>query len=235
MIDNEQLKKLIKYLVYNNIIRSQSDFAAKLGYERSTISGMVSGQKPITAIFANKVVSMFGVNQEWMNIGCGEMINQTTFLHLAREGVMEVSPDAIHEGDYTGTLVYDIDAVCGTDNRTMTFTKEMIIGSVNLPGIKSTSHIITASGDSMQPRICNGDRIVIREVEDMRLLIYGQIYMVITEEYRLLKYVRRHKTDPETMIVLKSDNPDYDDIDIPKDQIVKLFVVENILSIKNVL
>lgn len=220
-------ERLKEFLTYKDI--GQNKFADNVGISAGYINNL---KDSIGSKIINKISGAYPeLNIDWLLTGEGNMLK----VPASREGVIEVSPDVIHEGDYTGTLVYDIDAVCGTDNRTMTFTKEMIIGSVNLPGIKSTSHIITASGDSMQPRICNGDRIVIREVEDMRLLIYGQIYMVITEEYRLLKYVRRHKTDPETMIILKSDNPDYDDIDIQKDQIIKLFVVENILSIKNVL
>lgn len=49
----------------------------------------------------------------------------------------------------------------------------------------------------------------------------------------MLKYVRKHKD--ENYIILKSENKSYDDIELKKSQILKLFVVENVLSIKNMM
>lgn len=221
-------KRILEFI--NHIDVGQASFERKAGISNGYVNNLKGS---IGSSIINKISAAYPeLNIDWLLTGEGSMLK--TALSV-RDGVIVVTPDVIREGDYTGTLVYDIDAVCGTDSRNIAFTQEMIIGSVNLPGIKSTSHIITASGDSMQPRICNGDRIAIREIHDMRVLIYGQIYMIITEEYRLLKTVKRHKTDPNNMIVLASSNPDYDDIDLPKDQIIKLFIVENIISIKNVL
>jgi hypothetical protein len=59
----------------------------------------------------------------------------------------------------------------------------------------------------------------------------GQIYLVITPEYRLLKYVRKNKED-DNAILLRSENPNFDDMVLAKAKIVHLYVVENILSLK---
>ncbi|MDE5945550.1 MAG: S24 family peptidase [Rikenella sp.] len=134
-----------------------------------------------------------------------------------------------------GTPVYDIDVVCGTEGRDLAFTNERIVGYVNLPGINHASHIIEASGDSMSPRINSGDRIVVREIETWDYFVYGQAYVVVTSDYRLLKYIRKHPERPKEMVVLRSENSHYDDIELPIAAIRKLFVVENVLSVKNVL
>lgn len=139
--------------------------------------------------------------------------------------------DNIHEG----TLVYDIDATCGPNNRDIDFTQDIVIGSVNLPEIDKNSKIVFASGDSMFPLISNGDRIVIREIENWNFIYYGQIYLIITSEYRMVKYIRKHPTNNKEYILLRSKNPDFDDIELPRKEIIRLFVVENILSIKTVL
>ena len=47
-----------------------------------------------------------------------------------------------------------------------------------------------------------------------------------------MKYIRRHP-DP-AMVTLHSDNPDYDDMEIRRDEIVALFLVESILSYEQV-
>lgn len=77
MIDSDKLKQLIKRLVFENIVDSQSDFAKQLGYERSTISGMVNGKKPITDSFANKVSETFNVNIDWLRMEQGEMFKNS--------------------------------------------------------------------------------------------------------------------------------------------------------------
>lgn len=56
-----------------------------------------------------------------------------------KEDTLKISTSDIKEGDYSGTLVYDMDATCGTDDRDIYFTQEDIIGSVNLPGINKES------------------------------------------------------------------------------------------------
>lgn len=129
-----------------------------------------------------------------------------------------------------GTPVYNIDATCGDLSRPIVFADEHIIGHVNLPNVSPTAAIIRANGDSMEPHIHDGDWIAVREVANLDVLFYGQVYLVITNEYRLLKYLRRDE-DEKNYVILRSDNKEYDDIRLPKAEIRHLFIVENILSL----
>ena len=218
----ERIKKFAKYKE-----KSIRAFEAKCGLTLGYVNAIRVSLQPDKI---QRIASHYpDLNTEWLLTGEGQM------LKTLRNGVIEITPEAIHEGDYSGTLVYNIDAVCGTDARDIEFTEDRIIGSVKLPEIKRTSHIITATGDSMEPVIRNGDRIAVREIGSWDMIVYGQIYMVLTDEYRLLKYIRRHKTDPENMIILRSANPDYDDIDLKRSKIRKLFIVENVIAVKNIL
>ena len=47
----------------------------------------------------------------------------------------------------------------------------------------------------------------------------------------MVKYVRKN-SDPN-LITLKSENPAYDDIEVPKSEVRHLFIVENIIRIDN--
>lgn len=171
----------------------------------------------------NEYIGKILANKEW---------DSTDWL-LAGEG--EMFRDKMKVVQPSGTPVYDIDVVCGIEGRELSFTNEHIVGFVDLPGISHASHIIEASGDSMSPRINSGDRIVVREIETWDYFVYGQAYVIITDEYRLLKYVRKHPDYPRELVILRSENPAYDDIELPISAIRKLFVVENVLSVKNVL
>lgn len=85
----------------------------------------------------------------------------------------------------------------------------------------------------MKPLILSGDRIVVRKIESWSYFNYGQVYLIITEEYRFIKRIRRHSSDEDNLIILRSENADFDDIILPRKEIVHLYLVENILAIKN--
>lgn len=171
------------------------------------------------------------LNIEWLVTGNGEMIKNAE----REQKTIEISESAISKTKRKGALIYDIDATCGLSGRDIEFTDEKVIGSIDAPEINPDSKIIFATGDSMQPLIASGDRVVIRKIESWDYFNYGQVYLIITNEYRFIKRVRRHPKDADNLILLRSENPDYDDIDLPKREIIHLFIVENILSIKNIL
>ena len=131
-----------------------------------------------------------------------------------------------------GTPIYDIDATCGHQNRDIDFATENIVGYIDLPYINKESKIIRANGDSMEPKIHNGDMIVLREIHDWSDVFYGQIYLVLMDEYRMIKYIRKYEEDEENFVILRSENINYDDIKLHKNKIRKLFIVEHILSLK---
>lgn len=172
------------------------------------------------------IIDVYGKDEIWfisdVNSGEGEMLNSES----------SISPNDIKEGDYSGTLVYDIDATCGTEQRDIFFTQDNIIGSVNLPGINKGSRIVRANGDSMEPRIFDGNMVVIREIHSWEDIFYGQMYLILLDEYRMIKYIRRYEPDEDNYIILRSENPQYDDIKLHKGKIRKMFIVENILSVK---
>ena len=171
------------------------------------------GSKSIEKILRHYV----DLNRVWLMTGVGEMLTTTV------KDVIEVVEQ--------GTPVYDIDATCGDMSRPIVFTQEHIIGHVNLPNVSSNAVIIRANGDSMEPHIHDGDWIAVREVFNFNELYYGQVYLVITDELRLLKYLRRDK-DEQHYVILRSENERYDDMRLAKSSIKHLFIVENVLSLK---
>lgn len=179
-----------------------------------------------------KISRVYGdMSTEWLLRDKGEMIKNAE----REQKTIEISESAISKTKRKGALIYDIDATCGLSGRDIEFTDEKVIGSIDAPEINPDSKIIFATGDSMLPLIASGDRVVIRKIESWDYFNYGQVYLIITNEYRLIKRVRRHPKDADNLILLRSENPNYDDIDLPKREIIHLFIVENILSIKNIL
>lgn len=215
------------FIRYNGL--SCRKFQDAIGVSNSYIQNISKG---ISNDILNKISIQYPeLNTNWLLTGAGEMLKSEE----RSEKTISVNQTVISTKQRKGALIYDIDATCGLNGRDIEFTDEKVIGSIDAPEINPDSKIIFATGDSMLPLIASGDRVVIRKIESWDYFNYGQVYLIITNEYRLIKRVRRHPKDADNLILLRSENPDYDDIDLPKREIIHLFIVENILSIKNIL
>ena len=128
-----------------------------------------------------------------------------------------------------GTPVYDIDVTAGAMPRARMFANENIVGYVNLPSISPGCRIVGVSGDSMQPVIRSGDLLAVRELTNIQQIFWGQIYVVVLDDYCMVKYVRRH-SDPD-MVILRSENPNYDDMEIRRTDIRDLMFVQHIVHV----
>ena len=222
----EELIKRINELIAHLCI-SPSELAKRSGVDASNFNKMLKGSQKITKQTLRKIADANNVSISWLLTGEGEMLKGGK-----SNDTVSISGNDIKEGDFSGTLVYDIDATCGTDCRDILFAKDDIIGSINLPGIRKDSVIIRANGDSMEPRVCDGNLVVIRQIYSWDDIFYGQIYMILLDEYRMIKYIRKCQEDEANYIILHSENPAYDDIRLNKGKIRKLFIVENILAVR---
>lgn len=125
---------------------------------------------------------------------------------------------------------YDIDVTAGNvqlfqDNTQMptdyyTVPKE----------IQDVDFCFKVRGDSMYDKILPGAIVFVKQIMDISVIEFGQVFIIITEEQRMVKYVRRHPTRPDDMVVLRSHNNNYDDIDLPKEKITNLLLVKGYLN-----
>jgi len=92
--------------------------------------------------------------------------------------------------------------------------------------------VIRANGDSMSPKINDGDKVTIRKVEDLDCIYYGQNYLVVTKNYKMIKQIRRYTPDEDNYVILHSINPNYDDMVISKSNILGLYVIQHVISFK---
>lgn len=218
MADNEIIER-IKYLIKEQNYR-QADFARKIDVDPSNLSKYLNGRLPVSDSLINRLVVNLGVSKQWLEQG--------TDLPFAKCTLSESKAVATPVGQ--GTPVYDIDVTAGSMPRARMFSEDQIVGWVNLPDVADSGcRIVRVSGDSMSPVIQNGDYIAIREITNMQYIFWGQIYVVLLDDYRMLKYVRRH-SDP-SMVTLHSANPDYDDMDICRADIRDLMLVQHILHL----
>lgn len=224
-LNDQQEIARIKWLM-NNLGLSQTAFAERIGIDASNFSKHLKGKLPISDNLLNKIVVAVGASKKWLLTGEGEMWNTTG---NTENGISTITVDAIHPNTTAGAKIYDIDVTAGDIARERMFANEHIIGSINIPTVHPDCCIVRVSGDSMSPVIGNGDLIAIREIRNKNLIFWGHIYVIVLDDYRMVKYIRRHP-DP-SQVILRSENPQYDDIEVAKSDIRDLFLVENIIRI----
>lgn len=220
---SETILDRIKYIMSTSRL-NQSAFARRLGVDSPYISKIMSGRLAISEGFINRIAIDMGVSKQWLKYGTDVPFPKPT--HAATIEA-RVNPEPAAEL-HSGIPVYDVDATAGSAELSRMLTDDRVIGYVDLPQVNPECVIIRVSGDSMSPSINNGSFVAIRPVSATGIIFWGQIYVVVTENYRMVKYLRRH--DNPDYVVLHSDNPAYDDIDMPRSDIQDLYIVETVIN-----
>ncbi|MDE6099373.1 MAG: XRE family transcriptional regulator [Muribaculaceae bacterium] len=214
----------VRYLI-RLLRKTQAQFGQLIGLDPSNLSRALSGGNPLRDTFLNRIVVNVGVSKEWLLHGTGVPFPKGVHAGEIPDTGMRVQPATPGR---IGAPVYDIDVTAGCSELSRMFTDERIIGYLDMPGVSPDFPICRVSGDSMSPKISNGAYVSMRPLSDTSIIFWGQIYVVIMDDFRMVKYVRRHN-DP-SMVVLHSANPAYDDMEVPRDAIRKLYMVESIFN-----
>jgi len=222
---NAEIIARIKYLMKEMGVK-QVQFAQRIGVDTSNLSKYLNSHMPLSESFLNRMVVNLGVSKEWLLDGTDLPFGKTPVRIDAGAAVSTANAAG------GGTPVYDVDATAGVaSGRNELFANENIVGWVNLPNMSPNCRIVRVSGDSMAPVIMDGDFVAVREVSNLSQIYWGQIYVVQLDDFRLVKYLRRH-SDPN-MVVLRSENPNYDDMDVRRSDIHEMLLVQHVLHINS--
>jgi len=236
-MENSEIIQRIRILQEQSGL-TQGALARRISLDPSNLSKIINGRLPVTQSFINRIVVDMGVSKKWLLEGLGLPYEQpasaTTADGKSADGKSEqptqppLSPAAMALCN-NGVPVYDIDVTAGCTELAHMFTEDKIEGYMSLPRLNPESVIVRVSGNSMHPVISDGSLIAIRPVAADGIISWGSVYVVITDDYRFVKYIRRDRNDIHR-VILHSANDDYDDIELLRDQIRALFLVETVVS-----
>lgn len=223
--NNAEIIERIKYLISISRL-TQAKFAQRISMDPANLSKILSGTLKISDSFLNRLVVELNVSKKWVLTGEGVPFDKSP------EKLIDRISDSIilQSTKAKGIPVYDIDVTAGFNEFAGMLTKENIIGFMDFPKLDSQSVMVRVSGDSMTPIIEPGAFIAIHSVQPGGIISWGQIYVIILEEYRMVKYIRRHSDNDK--VILHSANPNYDDIEINKKDIIALYMVDAIVNCK---
>ncbi len=226
LTDNNQaiLNRLIYIIDEASGHTTRAEVARRIGMDPSNLSKHLSGKLAISKALINRLVVELGVSRQWLVHGEGVPFEKP--VHASVIEAEELKPAR------QGLPVYDVDVTAGAYPLERMLVDDHIKGYVDLPRMNPDCVLVRVNGNSMEPNIIDGGFIAIRPIKSTSSIFWGQIYVVVLEDYRMVKYLRRHPNDA-SMVVLHSANPDYDDMEISRNEIQALFLVEGVLNYRN--
>lgn len=209
------IERLDKFLKYKGVNDNQLTVDANLSI--GLIGKARKGGKAMTSTNIEKILSCYpDLNPTWLLTGKGDMI-------LDRD-----SSDATYSSVNTGIPLIPVEAMAGYLSGEVSVL-ESDCERLNIPGLKA-DFVIPVSGDSMQPKYYSGDYVACQNVNLNDLFFqWGKVYVIDTNQGVLLKKVK--KADHPGNILLVSENPDYDPITMPRENVYHIALVKGLVRI----
>ena len=127
---------------------------------------------------------------------------------------------------------YDID-VTSTITTSFSDVVEKPTFYVDYQPFNDCSAYVNNYGDSMYPKYKNGEKLAVKQILNLDVLMFGETYLIITNananDLKTVKEVHYHKD--QSKLILRAANPDYQgDTIINKVDILSMFAVKGKIS-----
>ena len=181
-----------------------SKFADNINYARGNFYTIINGKRPVPASLIDAICNTYKVDKQWLMTG--------------EEQAKDVEAKGVPYFNVDFTLGFDI----------MENDQTRVPDSyIDFPQYNKCTCWVNAHGDSMAPTISSGDMVALKQIEDFRYLISGEIYAIVTKNgLRTIKRVN----DKGESIQLIADNKDYEEQMIPKEELLAVFVVKGCMK-----
>ena len=220
-----RITKVIAYLG-----ETANSFATKLGYQRAQTIYDIQKKKsaPSYDFFQRFTIAGYSaiINFDWLLTGEGNMLRSEEPSHSLP--VPEKKRHLIPLFDVTTIDGRQYDA----DMAAVSTPSEMIDTG---DWFQDATAAMRVQGDSMSPEYKSGSIVALRQINDQRIIMYGEDYVVETDEIRVIKRLQR--ADDPAYLMACSVNQDqwesgpmkghliHEPFEIPRSSIRRLFLV----------
>ncbi len=197
----EQIGERLKFL-REELNLPQGKFAKSIGTYQTKIADIESGKvKSLSADLALEISKLYKINLEWLILAKGEMYNNNTVENLIKIPIL-------------GEVECTISPNCYLDNKkpeSHISIPEALLKQMDA-NIK-TSHILKVKGDSMEPGILDGDKVLADSSKTQ--VLNNKIYIIRIEDILTIKRLQKL---PKGVIKVTSDNKEYDSYTLKPDE-----------------
>ena len=195
----------------------------KIGASKGVLSRAIAKKTDIQTKWIQAIVENYPqYSASWLLVGKGPMLSDEN-----KETIPSIVPEKLTS---TAVPFYNLPVSAGplgilTYNQVATKPD----GYIDIEAFRRCDAILPVTGISMEPEIHSGDLIGIKKMDyyNWEYIQTGKIYMIITHEDRMIKYIS--KADDSEYIICSS--PNYHDFKVRKDDILEVYRV--IASVKS--
>ncbi|MBO0953292.1 LexA family transcriptional regulator [Fibrella forsythiae] len=211
---------------------NQSNFGKPLKIPQGNLSDYEKGKVIPGDRIVKDIIELYKVNEGWWETGEGEILleeslgkpNMVASLSgsNATQSIVREIPGT-NSPDYVP--YYDVEITAGRLEELFNDNQKSPQGYIYAPHYRGciACHV---KGDSMNDRIFPGSRLYVYYLKNKKYIDFGQVYLVVLEGYRLLKYIDPDPTD-ESRVILRSHNEEqYKNWPVEKADILHLFLVK---------
>lgn len=197
-------------------------------YQQSGLSnGALDKGENIGSDKCEKILYAFpDLNSDWLLTGRGSMLKNNGLELIDNKEDIEKNelPEVNYE--YKGAPYYNVDFIGGFDLVLNDQTNNPDY-YINFPPYNKEGVVwCNITGHSMEPELNNGDFIALKEMTDpIEYLPYGEIYGIITDNYRTVKRIRMSERKGFVRLIPTNKSPEYGEQEIPISMIRKVFAV----------
>lgn len=212
---------------------SKRDFYSRIGVSRGTLESKTGiTEDVLTKFFATYPE----VNVEWIMSGIGDMIKTKRTPEVIMSDFEPFSKGKDNKkttvNQSVGNIFIDtrpripFDAAAGTLSAAISPVSDN--DCEQIPVIPTFPHYdfsIIARGDSMVPEFQSGDELACAFVKESSFVQWGRAHILDTTQGVILKKIFNR----EGTILCRSINPDYPDIEVPKEDIYHIAIVVGLI------
>lgn len=208
-------------LIRKQLNLTQEQLAQRLGVGKAALSMIETGKAGLSTRNKNILVQDFNVNPDWIETGKGRMFNAEP----------NYTPYTLKTDKSLPLQSVPLYSIEGTAGLVPLFAEESTAKPVNfihIPNLPKCDGAIYVVGDSMYPLLKSGDIILYKQLNDVRDVFWGDMYLLSIdidgEEYITVKYVQ--KSEHEGFIKLVSQNQHHADKEVEIDRIRAIALIK---------
>lgn len=193
-------------------------FERSIGMSNASFGKSLKGGKAIGTDKLENILSIYpDINPSWLLTGEGNM--------LRTESEKEEKLPSVNQ-TYEGAPYFNVDFIGGFDVIVNDQTRNPDF-YINYPPYNQEGVVwCNLTGHSMEPEISNGDIIALREVTTpIQYLPAGEIYGIVTEEYRTVKRIRLSQKEGYVRLIPSNKSEEFCEQEIPISMILKVYAV----------
>jgi len=197
---------------------SINSFAKSIGLKRAENlyqikKGNNSISKDLTELITIKYCK---ISKFWLLTGEGNMFTEESEKINNNESLLKKIP----------FFNYDI-SMLKLENGKIPHTEQYI----EVPLLNNCDFATLCVGESMAPDIPSGSIVTLKEIS-IDLLLPGEIYYIVTNEFCTVKFLRTVENDQSKLRLIPGNKDDYDETILDKNVIRQLFLVKGVISYK---